>query len=249
MSPLWWGIVGSVLAGAATGIGGIPVLFPSLSHISHRFRDELLGFAAGVMLAASTFSLLVPAIEIGGIWPAFLGLALGALLLDSLDRFIPHEHFEKGPEGPKSKLRKIWLFVIAITLHNFPEGMAVGVSFGSENVSTGIVVATAIGLQNIPEGMAVAISLLGVGYTRSRAFFIAFLTGLVEPLGGLLGVGLVSLMYAFLPWGMSMAAGAMLFVIGDEIIPETHHRDFARSATYALMVGFMVMMLLDNLLG
>ncbi|MGQ9746673.1 MAG: ZIP family metal transporter [Candidatus Caldatribacteriaceae bacterium] len=249
MSPLWWGIVGSILAGAATGIGGIPVLFPSLSRISHRFRDELLGFAAGVMLAASAFSLLLPAIEIGGVWPAFFGLALGALLLDSLDRFIPHEHFEKGLEGPRSKLHKIWLFVIAITLHNFPEGMAVGVSFGSGNVSTGMVVATAIGLQNIPEGMAVAISLLGVGYTRSRAFFIALLTGLVEPLGGLLGVGLVSLMHAFLPWGMSLAAGAMLFVIGDEIIPETHYKDFARSATYALMVGFMVMMLLDNLLG
>ena len=249
MSPLWWGILGSLLAGTATGIGGIPVLFPALSHISHRFRDELLGFAAGVMLAASAFSLLVPAIEIGGAWPAFFGVALGGALLDLLDRAIPHEHFEKGLEGPKSRLRKIWLFVIAITLHNFPEGLAVGVSFGSGNVTTGTVVATAIGLQNIPEGMAVAVSLLGVGYSRFQAFSIALLTGLVEPLGGLLGAGLVSLMHTFLPWGMSLAAGAMLFVIGDEIIPETHHRNSARYATYALVLGFMVMMLLDNLLG
>ncbi|MEN3186348.1 MAG: ZIP family metal transporter [Atribacterota bacterium] len=249
MSPLWWGIVGSLVAGLATGVGGIPVLFPSLHRISHRFHDELLGFAAGVMLAASAFSLLVPAIEVGGAWPAFFGVALGALFLDLLDRAIPHEHFEKGQEGPASRLRKIWLFVIAITLHNFPEGLAVGVSFGSGNITTGTVVATAIGLQNIPEGMAVAISLLSVGYTRTQAFLIALLTGLVEPLGGLLGAGLVSVMHSFLPWGMSLAAGAMIFVIGDEIIPETHHRENARFTTYALMLGFMVMMLLDNVLS
>ncbi|MGC8778704.1 MAG: ZIP family metal transporter [Candidatus Caldatribacteriaceae bacterium] len=249
MRVLWWGIWGSLLAGAATGIGGVPVLIPSLSRISHRFRDELLGFAAGVMLAASAFSLLVPAVEIGGAWPAVFGVALGGMLLDFLDRVVPHEHFEKGVEGPKSRLRKIWLFVIAITLHNFPEGLAVGVSFGSGNITTGTVVATAIGLQNIPEGMAVAVSLLGVGYSRTRAFLVALLTGLVEPLGGILGVGLVSLMHAFLPWGMSLAAGAMIFVIGDEIIPETHHGENARFATYAIMAGFSVMMLLDTLLG
>ncbi len=249
MSILWWGILGSVVAGLATGLGGIPVLFPALSRVSHRFRDELLGFAAGVMLAATVFSLLVPAIEYGGVWAALGGLAWGALLLGLMDRLIPHEHFEKGLEGPKSGLREIWLFVIAITLHNFPEGLAVGVSFGSGNVKDGITVATAIGIQNIPEGMAVAISLLGVGYARSRAFFYAFLTGLVEPLGGALGIGLVSIMHPFLPWGMSIAAGAMLFVISDEIIPETHHGNMARFSTYALIAGFGIMMLLDNLLG
>ncbi len=249
MSVVFWGMVGSLLAGLATGVGAIPALFPSLSHISHRFRDELLGFAAGVMLAASAFSLLVPAIEHGGAWVAFMGLALGGLLLDGLDRFLPHEHFEKGLEGPKSRLRQIWLFVIAITLHNFPEGLAVGVSFGTGHFQDGIPIAVAIGLQNIPEGMAVAVSLLGIGYSRSRAFLYALLTGLVEPLGGVLGAGIVSVMYSFLPWGMALAAGAMIFIIGDEIIPETHHGNSARYATYALMVGFMVMMLLDNLLG
>lgn len=249
MNILWWGILGSTLAGLATGLGGIPVLFPSLSAVSHRFRDELLGFAAGVMLAATAFSLLIPAIEYGGVWVALGGVVLGVLLLDLMDRFLPHEHFEKGLEGPKSKLREIWLFVIAITLHNFPEGLAVGVSFGTGNVSDGVTVATAIGIQNIPEGMAVAISLLGVGYPRSRAFFYAFLTGLVEPLGGILGAGLVSIMHFFLPWGMAIAAGAMLFVISDEIIPETHHGKSARFSTYALIAGFGIMMLLDNLLG
>lgn len=249
MNHLTLGIVASVLAGLATGIGAIPVLFPSLHSLSHRFKDELLGFAAGVMLSATAFSLLVPAVERGGTGIAALGIAAGALLLDLLDRIIPHEHFEKGKEGPASKLREIWLFVLAITLHNFPEGLAVGVSFGSQNIADGITVAFAIGLQNIPEGMAVAISLLGVGYDRKKAFLYALLTGLVEPVGGVLGVALVSFMRFFLPFGMALAAGAMLFVIGDEIIPETHHGPSARFSTYALLVGFAVMMILDTLFG
>ncbi len=249
MDHLVLGILASILAGAATGIGAIPVLFPSLHPFSHRFKDELLGFAAGVMLAATAFSLLVPAIKWGGTGIAVLGIASGALLLDLLDRVIPHEHFEKGKEGLASKLRKIWLFVLAITLHNFPEGLAVGVSFGSRNIADGITVAFAIGLQNIPEGMAVAISLLGAGYDRKKSFLYAFFTGLVEPIGGILGVVLVSFMHPFLPFGMALAAGAMLFVIGDEIIPETHHGPSARFSTYALLVGFIVMMILDTLFG
>lgn len=249
MNHVFWGILASTLAGLATGIGAIPVLFPSLHSISHRFKDELLGFAAGVMLAATAFSLLVPAIEQGGTGIAVLGILMGGMLLDLLDRIIPHEHFEIGKEGPASKLREIWLFVLAITLHNFPEGLAVGVSFGSRSIADGTTVAFAIGLQNIPEGMAVAVSLLGAGYDRTRAFLYAFLTGLVEPLGGILGVALVSFMHAFLPFGMALAAGAMLFVIGDEIIPETHHGPSARYATYALLAGFIVMMGLDTLFG
>ncbi|MEN3202524.1 MAG: ZIP family metal transporter [Atribacterota bacterium] len=249
MDHIFWGIAGSTLAGLATGLGAIPVLFPSLHSLSHRLKDELLGFAAGVMLAATSFSLLVPAIERGGPGIAILGIVAGAFLLDLLDRIIPHEHFEKGKEGPSSALRKIWLFVLAITLHNFPEGLAVGVSFGSKNIADGITVAVAIGLQNVPEGLAVAVSLLGVGYRRKQAFLYALLTGLVEPLGGILGVGLVSFMHAFLPFGLALAGGAMLFVIGDEIIPETHHGPGARYSTYALMIGFALMMGLDTVLG
>uniref|UniRef100_A0A7V4WL40 ZIP family metal transporter n=1 Tax=Candidatus Caldatribacterium saccharofermentans TaxID=1454753 RepID=A0A7V4WL40_9BACT len=249
MNHLFWGIIASTLAGLATGLGAIPVLFPSLHALSHRLKDELLGFAAGVMLAATAFSLLVPAIEQGGTWVTIAGVLSGAALLDLLDRIVPHEHFEKGKEGPASKLRKIWLFVLAITLHNFPEGLAVGVSFGSKNIADGITVAVAIGLQNIPEGLAVAVSLLGAGYSREKSFLYALLTGLVEPLGGILGVGLVSIMHAFLPFGLAFAAGAMLFVIGDEIIPETHHGPSARYSTYALLVGFVVMMGLDTVFG
>jgi len=249
MNHLFWGIIASTLAGLATGLGAIPVLFSSLHALSHRLKDELLGFAAGVMLAATAFSLLVPAIEQGGTWVTIAGVLSGAALLDLLDRIVPHEHFEKGKEGPASKLRKIWLFVLAITLHNFPEGLAVGVSFGSKNIADGITVAVAIGLQNIPEGLAVAVSLLGAGYSREKSFLYALLTGLVEPLGGILGVGLVSIMHAFLPFGLAFAAGAMLFVIGDEIIPETHHGPSARYSTYALLVGFVVMMGLDTVFG
>ncbi|HOQ68301.1 MAG TPA: ZIP family metal transporter [Candidatus Atribacteria bacterium] len=249
MSPILLGTVASLLAGLATGVGAIPILFGKGQKISHRFRDELLGMAAGIMLAATAFSLLVPAVETGGAWIAALGVAIGGVLLDVFDRIIPHEHFERGREGLGPDLRQIWLFVLAITLHNFPEGLAVGVSFGSGNVSDGITIAVAIGLQNIPEGLAVAVSLLGVGYDHRQAFIYALLTGLVEPIGGFLGISLVTIMHSFLPLGMAIAAGAMLFVISDEIIPETHHSPHARSSTYALLFGFIVMMILDTILG
>lgn len=249
MSPILLGTVASLLAGLATGVGALPVLFGRGQKISHRFRDELLGMAAGIMLAATAFSLLVPAIETGGAWIAALGVAIGGVLLDAFDKIIPHEHFERGREGLGPELRQIWLFVLAITLHNFPEGLAVGVSFGSGNISDGITIALAIGLQNIPEGLAVAVSLLGVGYNHRQAFVYALLTGLVEPIGGFLGISLVTIMYSFLPLGMALAAGAMLFVISDEIIPETHHSPHARSSTYALLLGFIVMMILDTVLG
>lgn len=243
------GILASLLAGLATGVGALPVLFGKGQGISHQFRDELLGVAAGIMLAATAFSLLVPAVEMGGAWITALGVAIGGILLDIFDKIIPHEHFERGREGLGSDLRRIWLFVLAITLHNFPEGLAVGVSFGSENISDGVTVALAIGLQNIPEGLAVAVSLLGVGYDARRSFVYALLTGLVEPIGGFLGISLVIIMHSFLPLGMALAAGAMLFVISDEIIPETHHSSHARSSTYALLLGFIVMMVLDTVLG
>jgi len=141
------------------------------------------------------------------------------------------------------------LFIAAITLHNFPEGMAVGVSFGGGDWHNGLVIAIAIGLQNIVEGLAVALPLVGLGYQRGQAVFIATMTGLVEPVGGLLGVAAVSVFFPLLPIGMAFAAGAMLFVIADDIIPETQSRGKARSATFAFVFGFVVMMVLDNLLG
>lgn len=179
---IWLGSVASLVAGLATGVGALPVLFTR--RISDRFLDILLGFAAGVMLAATSFSLLVPSVELGGSWVAVLGLLLGAVVLHLIDRFIPHFSPAFGVEGPPSRLSRVWLFVLAITIHNFPEGLAVGVSFGSGDVAAGFVIATAIGLQNMPEGLAVAVPLVREGYSRRRALGYGTLTGLVEPLGG-----------------------------------------------------------------
>jgi ZIP family zinc transporter len=217
--------------------------------VSERFLDTALGFAAGVMLAATSFSLIVPAIEEGGVWITVIGIAIGAIFLDQADKWIPHEHFQKGPEGPSSTLRRTWLFILAITLHNFPEGLAVGVGFGGGDVASGTALAIGIGLQNMPEGLAVAMPLLREKYNRWKALMIATVTGLVEPVGGLIGVGAVTLARPFLPLGLAFAAGAMLFVISDEIIPETHSRGNEREATFGVIVGFLVMMTLDNLFG
>ena len=242
---IWLGSVASLLAGLATGAGAIPVLFTR--RISDRLLDVMLGFAAGVMLAATSFSLLVPAINLSGPWIAVSGLVLGALVLHLVDRFIPHFHPALGAEGPHSKLSRVWLLVLAITIHNFPEGLAVGVSFGGGDVAAGLVIALAIGLQNMPEGLAVALPLLREGYSRRRALWYGTLTGLVEPVGGLLGAAIVSVSQPILPWGLSFAAGAMLFVISDEMIPESHRKGFAREATFGLITGFVIMMLLDSL--
>lgn len=242
-----YGILASTAAGLATGVGALPSLF--MRQVSERFLDTALGFAAGVMLAATSFSLIVPAIEAGGIWITVIGIAFGAIFLDQADKWIPHEHFQKGPEGPSSTLRRTWLFIMAITLHNFPEGLAVGVGFGGGDVAAGTALAIGIGLQNMPEGLAVAMPLLREKYNRWKALLIATVTGLVEPVGGLIGVGSVTLARPFLPLGLAFAAGAMLFVISDEIIPETHSRGNEREATFGVIVGFLVMMTLDNLFG
>lgn len=218
-------------------------------NVSERVLDAMLGFAAGVMLAATAFSLLVPAIQQGGVWITICGLLLGAAFLSLMDRLVPHAHFIAGPEGPSSSLRRIWLLVLAITLHNFPEGLAVGVGFGSGNLSRAVVLAIAIALQNMPEGLAVALPLAREGYSRLRAFGYAALTGMAEPIAGLLGAAAVSAAQSVLPLGLAFAGGAMLFVVSDEIIPETHRRGFEREGTFGVILGFAVMMLLDNLFG
>ncbi len=254
MHPIIHGIIASTLAGLATGAGALPALI--FKDISDRLVNIMLGGAAGVMLAATSFSLIVPGIEHGnllwpgaGVWIVIAGMLLGAVFLDRIDNWLPHEHFLSGHEGPASKLKKIWLFVIAITIHNFPEGLAVGVGFGTGDPAAATSLAIGIGIQNMPEGLAVALPLLGLGYSRAKAVTIATLTGLVEPLGGLLGVGAVTMFRPLLPLGLAFAAGAMLFVISDEIIPETHSKGKSRSATFGVMLGFVIMMALDNLLG
>jgi len=257
LSPVALGFLGSLAAGLMTGIGALPVLVGRIP--SEKARDTLLGFAAGVMLTASFFSLIVPALEAApehygaGAAPALIavvGILLGMGAIAWLNHALPHEHFLVGREGPATaSLRRIWLFIIAITLHNFPEGLAVGVGFGSGDMSNGLALAVGIGLQNAPEGLAVAVALMGEGYARGRAVRIAALTGLVEPVGGLLGAAVVSVSAPLLPWGLVFAAGAMLYVISHEIIPETHRRGFQDQATAGLAVGLVTMLFLDVYLG
>ncbi|WP_336366139.1 ZIP family metal transporter [Marinobacter sp. C2H3] len=257
VSIVWLGALASLAAGLATGIGALTVFFVRAP--SHKLQDALLAGAAGVMLAASFFSLIQPGLDYGQtitghLWIASLivitGLMCGGGALYYIHQRLPHEHFELGREGPDaSRLRRIWLFVIAITLHNFPEGMAVGVGFAGGDVKNGYILATGIGLQNIPEGMAVAFSLMAVNYSRTRSFLIGLLSGLAEPVGGVLGATLVWLAEPAMPWTLGFAAGAMLFIISNEIIPETHHREWKILSTFCLMAGFSLMMFLDTTLG
>lgn len=246
------GFTASILAGLATGIGALPALW--FKKISDDLFNSLLGAAAGVMLAATAFSLLVPGLEYGnlfwagkGIYVVSAGMLIGAIFLHQADKQLPHIHFDTLSDAQLNTLKKIWLFIIAITIHNFPEGMAVGVSFGTGDVKNGLVLASAIALQNIPEGLAVALPLVGLGYNKWKAVGIATLTGLVEPVGGLLGVTMVTIFEQILPIAMGFAAGAQLFVISEEIIPETHSKGRSRYATFSLMGGFILMMILDNL--
>lgn len=252
------GFTASAIAGVgATGAGAVPILF--IRHMSDRLEDMFLGFAAGIMLAASFFSLIIPGIDkaymqVGSKMLATL-IVVGAILLGGaflwlLNKYVPHEHFIMGRYGvPTSKIQRIWLFIAAITLHNFPEGMSVGVSFGDGNISNGTTLALAIGIQNMPEGLAVAVSLASLGYSRWAALAVATLTGMVEPVGGLLGVAAVTVFTPLLPWGLGFAAGAMIFVISNEIIPETHRKGHEDVATGGLMIGLAVMLVLDVAIG
>lgn len=248
------GFLASILAGLATGVGALPALF--FKDISPRLFNSMLGAAAGVMLAATAFSLLVPGMDYGEqVWPGkgllvvSAGMLIGALFLHYADQKLPHLHFDSVADESLDSLQKISLFIIAITIHNFPEGMSVGVSFGSGDMKNGVVLAIAIALQNLPEGLAVALPLVGLGYNKWKAVALATLTGLVEPVGGLLGITMVTVFSSVLPIAMGFAAGAMLFVISEEIIPETHSSGRSRAATFSLMVGFIIMMVLDRMLG
>jgi len=253
MGPVALGFLASLAAGLVTAVGAIPVLFDR--SVSRQINDISLGFAAGVMLAASFFSLIIPSLEAArtlygnGLLPAFIavaGVLMGGGFVALLNETVPHEHFFQGREGPvEAELARIWLFVLAITIHNVPEGLAVGVGFAGGDVEKGTILATGIGLQNAPEGLAVALALVSIGYSRGYAFAVASLTGLVEPIAGLLGAWAVSLSQLLLPWAMSFAAGAMIYVISHEIIPETHRHGFQNVSTLGLMTGLAVMMFLD----
>lgn len=246
----------------ALGVGGATIIGALLGFIfknpSQKFNDVILSFAAGVMLAAATFGLIMPSLEYGtGITPIIItvfGIFAGAICLNLIDKLVPHMHKLAGVDGENhpektAKLNKVLLFVIAIAIHNLPEGIAAGVSFGSENITQAFTVAGGIALQNIPEGMVIIAPMIASGMSKKRTLLIAMATGVVEVLGTLLGYFAVTISTAILPFALAFAGGTMLYVISDEMIPETHSHGNERIATYALLFGFVVMLVVDVLLG
>ena len=243
----------------ALGVGGATIFGSVIGflfkNISHKFSDIVLSFAAGVMLAASVLGLILPSLEYGGDWGILItvaGIFAGALCLNLVDKIVPHLHRMMGADTEdhlnNAKLSKVLLFVTAIAIHNLPEGIAAGVSFGTGNASEALLIAGGIALQNIPEGMVIIGPMLAAGVSPKRTFLAAMVTGLVEVAGTLIGYFAVSIASAILPFALAFAGGTMLYVISDEMIPETHH-DNTSGATYALLVGFCLMLISDVLLG
>ena len=254
---LHYAMLGGTAGFAATALGAVMALV--LREVAVRTQDMMLGFAAGMMLAASSFSLILPGIDaaqsITGNQMAaaaivVFGMGLGAALMVGLDRFVPHEHQKSGRRGPEvQRISRVWLFVLAITLHNLPEGMAIGVSFADGDMTVGLPLTTAIALQDIPEGLAIALALRVTGISALRAAMVAIGSGLMEPLGAVIGLGVSSGFALGYPIALGLAAGAMIFVVSHEVIPETHRNGHETPATLGLMLGFGVMMFLDTALG
>lgn len=249
--------MGGMAAALATALGTLPVLLAQ--RFSQRTYDTLLGFGAGVMLAATAFSLVSPALvaakaQGAGSWGAAglvgVGILIGGMALLLIDRWVPHEHFFKGHEGPQARaMRRAWLFILAIALHNIPEGLAIGVAYAGTDAASAAALTTGISIQDVPEGLVVALALRGVGYGRWLSAGLGAASGLTEPIAAVLGAGVVGLSSMLLPWGLAAAAGAMLFVISHEVIPESHRQGHEAWATAGLMLGFVVMMTLDTALG
>ena len=243
----------------ALGVGGATI-FGSLigfvfKKISHKFSDIVLSFAAGVMLAAAVIGLVIPSLEYGGKYGILItvaGIFAGALCLNLADKLVPHLHRLAGEDTEthsNEKLGKVLLFVMAIAIHNLPEGIAAGVGFGSGDVTQALIIAGGIALQNIPEGMVIIGPMLAAGVSPKKTFVCAMITGLIEVAGTFIGYFAVNIATAILPFALAFAGGTMLYVISDEMIPETHSHGHQRGATYALLVGFCVMLVTDHLLG
>ena len=243
----------------ALGVGGATVIGSLLGflfkNLSHKFSDIVLSFAAGVMLAAAVLGLVLPSLEYGGKYGLIItvaGIFAGAFCLNLIDKIVPHLHKLVGPDlesHNNADLSKVLLFVTAIAIHNLPEGIAAGVGFGAGNTSQALMIAGGIALQNIPEGMVIIGPMLAAGVTPRKTFVCAMITGLVEVVGTLAGYFAVSIASAILPLALAFAGGTMLYVISDEMIPETHAHGEQRGATYALLVGFCIMLASDVLLG
>lgn len=243
----------------ALGVGGATVIGALIGfackNITHKFSDIVLSFAAGVMLAAAVLGLILPSLEYGGKWGILItvvGIFVGALSLNFTDKLVPHLHSMLGSDTEKhanGSLDKVLLFVMAIAIHNLPEGIAAGVGFGSGNTAQALLIAGGIALQNIPEGMVIIGPMLAAGVSKKKTFVCAMITGLIEVVGTLIGYFAVSIATVILPFALAFAGGTMLYVISDEMIPETHAHGEQRGATYALLFGFCVMLVMDILLG
>ena len=243
----------------ALGVGGATIIGAAIGFLfknaSHKFSDIVMSFAAGVMLAAAIVGLILPSLEYGGKWGLLitvLGIFAGAVCLNFVDKLVPHLHRMMGSEiedHNNANLSKVLLFVMAIGIHNLPEGIAAGVGFGSGNTAQALIIAGGIALQNIPEGMVIIAPMLAAGVSKKKTFIAAMVTGLVEVVGTLIGYFAVSLATAVLPFALAFAGGTMLYVISDEMIPETHAHGGERGATYALLVGFCLMLVMDVLLA
>lgn len=239
------GTFASLCAGAATVLGAGLVFF--LRNLTEKVMDFAMGIAAGVMLSATFFGLVQPAIRLGGVWKTAIGILVGTAFLIIMEKAIPHIHRVTGEKGPPAKLSKLLLFILAITIHNFPEGLSVGVGFAGGDIASGTFLAIAIGIQNIVEGLVVAIAFFRTTNKLAKAFLVASFTFVVEPVGGLIGISVVSMSGFLIPYGLAFAAGAMLFVTVEELIPETHSHGNVRESTMGIIVGFVVMMLLETL--
>ncbi len=251
----------TVVVLTALGVGGASIIGALLGFVfkkaTHTFQDIVLGFAAGVMLCAAVVGLVMPSLEYGGDLPLLVtvaGVFCGAFCVNIIDKIVPHLHRMTGvdqeahPEQ-QAQLSRVLLFVIAIAIHNLPEGIAAGVGFGTGDTAQALTIAGGIALQNIPEGMVIIAPMLSAGVRPGKTLLVAVLTGVVEVIGTMIGYFAVSISYAVLPFALSFAGGTMLYVISDEMIPETHAHGSERGATYALIAGFCVMLCLDVLLG
>lgn len=252
MTLVWLTALG---VGGATVVGAI--LGFSFKNISHKFSDIVLSFAAGIMLAAAIIGLILPSLDYGGKFGIVItgaGILLGAVCLNLIDKFVPHLHKMMGADiedhgANNERLNKVLLFVLAIAIHNLPEGIAAGVGFGTGNTGEALTVASGIALQNIPEGMVIIAPLLSSGVSKWRTFVCAAATGVIEVVGTFMGYFAVSVSEAILPFALAFAGGTMLYVISDEMIPETHAHGSEKGATFALLVGFLVMLATDFYLG
>ena len=247
-------VITALGVGSATVVGALIGFL--VGNIPHKWNDIIQGFAAGIMLAAAVLGLILPSMEAvgaGGIWITAIGILCGALFLNVADKITPHLHnitgIDKEVHKHNEHINRVLLFVMAIAIHNLPEGLAAGVGFGGGDTGNAISVAVGIALQNIPEGMVVISPLVTAGVSRKRTLMIAAFTGVVEVVGTFIGYFAASISAVILPFMLAFAGGTMLYVISDEMIPETHMHDYEQLATYAILIGFIVMMIMDVCIG